>query len=207
MSIGRNDPCPCGSGKKYKKCCLKKDTANQLTTIQKEQFHQQKHVLFGKLRHFVDECTTFEQFHQLKIEFKQRTKGQVVKEEEEGFFIYWLYFVYRFSNGLRLIEWFYEENAQRLSNEERNRIKEWTSLQPRLLQAIEHSKSEVYFQDMLSGEIFPLIREAENIPFFIPWMSTLGVVEPYEETFYFNGIRPNGSPNDMKRAIKRVNES
>jgi tetratricopeptide (TPR) repeat protein len=24
---GRNDPCPCGSGKKYKLCCLKKDEA------------------------------------------------------------------------------------------------------------------------------------------------------------------------------------
>ena len=24
-SVGRNDPCPCGSGKKYKKCCLGKD--------------------------------------------------------------------------------------------------------------------------------------------------------------------------------------
>ncbi|MDO4798904.1 MAG: SEC-C metal-binding domain-containing protein [Bacillota bacterium] len=23
---GRNDPCPCGSGKKYKKCCLNKET-------------------------------------------------------------------------------------------------------------------------------------------------------------------------------------
>jgi len=23
--VGRNDPCPCGSGKKYKKCCLKKE--------------------------------------------------------------------------------------------------------------------------------------------------------------------------------------
>jgi uncharacterized protein len=23
--VGRNDPCPCGSGKKYKQCCLKKD--------------------------------------------------------------------------------------------------------------------------------------------------------------------------------------
>jgi hypothetical protein len=23
--IGRNDPCHCGSGKKYKKCCLEKD--------------------------------------------------------------------------------------------------------------------------------------------------------------------------------------
>jgi SEC-C motif len=27
MKVGRNDPCPCGSGKKYKKCCLAKDEA------------------------------------------------------------------------------------------------------------------------------------------------------------------------------------
>jgi protein O-GlcNAc transferase len=25
--VGRNDPCPCGSGKKYKKCCMTKDEA------------------------------------------------------------------------------------------------------------------------------------------------------------------------------------
>lgn len=24
-TVGRNDPCPCGSGKKYKKCCMNKD--------------------------------------------------------------------------------------------------------------------------------------------------------------------------------------
>lgn len=23
VKVGRNDPCPCGSGKKYKKCCYK----------------------------------------------------------------------------------------------------------------------------------------------------------------------------------------
>ncbi len=27
--IGRNDPCPCGSGKKYKKCCLAQDQASR----------------------------------------------------------------------------------------------------------------------------------------------------------------------------------
>ena len=27
---GRNDPCPCGSGKKYKHCCLEKDLAAEL---------------------------------------------------------------------------------------------------------------------------------------------------------------------------------
>jgi len=24
--VGRNDPCPCGSGKKYKKCCLQRES-------------------------------------------------------------------------------------------------------------------------------------------------------------------------------------
>ncbi len=26
--VGRNDPCPCGSGKKHKKCCLKKQNSS-----------------------------------------------------------------------------------------------------------------------------------------------------------------------------------
>ena len=24
LQVGRNDPCPCGSGEKYKNCCIKK---------------------------------------------------------------------------------------------------------------------------------------------------------------------------------------
>ena len=31
MKTGRNDPCPCGSGKKYKKCCLEKDQQAERT--------------------------------------------------------------------------------------------------------------------------------------------------------------------------------
>jgi hypothetical protein len=34
---GRNDPCPCGSGKKYKKCCLPKEEAEEGKVIAKEQ--------------------------------------------------------------------------------------------------------------------------------------------------------------------------
>ena len=30
VNARRNDPCPCGSGKKYKKCCLAKDEAEAL---------------------------------------------------------------------------------------------------------------------------------------------------------------------------------
>jgi Flp pilus assembly protein TadD len=31
MKVQRNAPCPCGSGKKYKKCCLQKETALDLS--------------------------------------------------------------------------------------------------------------------------------------------------------------------------------
>jgi len=29
-AVGRNDPCPCGSGKKYKHCCMKKEKGQQI---------------------------------------------------------------------------------------------------------------------------------------------------------------------------------
>jgi hypothetical protein len=32
--IGRNDPCPCGSGKKYKKCCLLQDEEKRQSKIE-----------------------------------------------------------------------------------------------------------------------------------------------------------------------------
>ncbi len=38
--IGRNNPCPCGSGKKYKQCCLKKqkDDTKTFTAAGKRKF-------------------------------------------------------------------------------------------------------------------------------------------------------------------------
>lgn len=37
--VGRNDPCPCGSGRKYKKCCAGKAQAAPLERSLVEQFH------------------------------------------------------------------------------------------------------------------------------------------------------------------------
>jgi SEC-C motif len=33
MKVGRNDPCPCGSGKKYKKCCMDKNVAAERAAL------------------------------------------------------------------------------------------------------------------------------------------------------------------------------
>jgi uncharacterized protein YecA (UPF0149 family) len=34
--IGRNDPCPCGSGKKFKNCCINKKDWNELVPVKKK---------------------------------------------------------------------------------------------------------------------------------------------------------------------------
>ena len=40
--IGPNDPCPCGSGKKYKKCCMQKDKAASLRRIVTKYYKKRK---------------------------------------------------------------------------------------------------------------------------------------------------------------------
>ncbi len=41
VKIGRNDPCPCGSGKKFKKCCMRQPIANRpdLRNLYAQRYH------------------------------------------------------------------------------------------------------------------------------------------------------------------------
>ena len=43
MKIGRNEPCPCGSGKKYKKCCLRID--EQKAAEERQQNAEQQEII------------------------------------------------------------------------------------------------------------------------------------------------------------------
>ena len=38
VKIARNAPCPCGSGKKYKKCCLSRQEGNRQHSVKKIRF-------------------------------------------------------------------------------------------------------------------------------------------------------------------------
>lgn len=59
--IGRNDPCPCGSGRKYKKCCLEKHEAAWRVD---ERQRQVRASVVDRLLAFIDE-PEFEQDHAL----------------------------------------------------------------------------------------------------------------------------------------------
>lgn len=70
LKIGRNDLCPCGSGKKYKKCCMEQD--EQLRAKQTVRNHDNHFLTYEE----INELSTDEIIHELKnmgIPFNQET--------------------------------------------------------------------------------------------------------------------------------------
>jgi len=55
MKIGRNDPCPCGSGKKYKRCCLAKDQATNVIDYEWQRLRRTEGVVVHLLLHVANE--------------------------------------------------------------------------------------------------------------------------------------------------------
>lgn len=57
--VGRNDPCPCGSGKKYKKCCLLKGEAAPSVAVPDNPFDDLRRELGERVFDSVDEVRSF----------------------------------------------------------------------------------------------------------------------------------------------------
>ena len=58
--VGRNDPCPCGSGKKYKKCCIDKPVNFEQSTKPKGGF-QYKAGSYGDIGNFMPSIACLKQ--------------------------------------------------------------------------------------------------------------------------------------------------
>lgn len=109
---GRNDPCPCGSGKKYKQCCLRKQSEDQVLQVKERHFFERKFKLTGDLYSFLAQKQggewTFD--HQKILPFDHS-----LEYFRDGAGNMWAYFFRVYDNGLRGIDWFMEERGQRYS--------------------------------------------------------------------------------------------
>lgn len=204
MSVGRNEPCPCDSGKKYKKCCLQKENIIELASLKRNKFYEDKQQLVEKVGKYLQKQIPQRQYNQLKKELLERTNDSIEDELEESFFTYWLYFYHRFDNNVRGIEWFYDANKAILSDEERTMTETWINMEPRLLQAVDVQDQVVIFKDMLTNETFPLSNDAENIEHLVPWASTIAMIEQFEGAYYFNGFRFTVEPLQMDYALDQI---
>ncbi len=62
---GRNDPCHCGSGKKYKKCCQPKELAAEGEVIAKDQAARAEREATRRLEQKAAKAAALERFHEI----------------------------------------------------------------------------------------------------------------------------------------------
>ena len=126
---GRNDPCPCGSGKKYKNCCLNRDRTRR---IRDSAWRSDEQETLDKLLAFAQRPDLQPQYTVAFNLFWNGTYGleglQALDREEVGRFLDWYLYDYRLEGSAkRLIDLFAEEMGSRLSDAERERVRAWQS--------------------------------------------------------------------------------
>ncbi|QGQ48196.1 SEC-C domain-containing protein [Metabacillus sediminilitoris] len=206
LEIKRNDPCPCGSGKKYKKCCLVKENVIQIQEVKEDRFLQNKHKLVIKLKDFLSKKIPRVQYYQLEAEFKNRSQHTLDEMLNSGLFDFYLFFFHRFENGLRGIEMFMNETESQLPQEEKQMANTWLTLSPKLVQAINKENETILFEDVLTKEQYQVADSRDNLPTFAPWIGTIALLEPFDDLYYFNGVKIFQDPNGVFRAVKKVEE-
>jgi len=169
--VGRNDPCPCGSGKKYKKCCLNKD----------EQRKQEKTSLTSEESQLRERLLSFSSKERYKKDLerayrlfcRKRLKESLVMDEAGeinfGFFLEWFNHDYRLKNGLTIIEEYYQEKKAKLSKEEDSLLKYEMASYLSLYEVISITPEEgLRLKDLVTGEEMEVF-EVKGTRFLTKW--------------------------------------
>lgn len=204
MNIGRNDPCYCGSGKKYKKCCMKKSRVVELGKAKEEEFSKQKHLLVMDIIDFVYKRIDFQEMDSLKAEFRKRITLSQQHPMYVGLFHFWLIFFRRFKNGRRGIEWFAMEGRSGNASEAKLASK-WTKLKPALFQVVEPHPKGAMVEDLFTGERVLLIK-SESFSTAIPWAGSFALLEEFDVGYMINGVTVYEGPDCLLEVKKKIEQ-
>jgi hypothetical protein len=103
-TVGRNEPCPCGSGKKYKKCCEKENVVNIDTLVS-----QELDVLQAQLYDFIATAQSAEMEESYHHYLSKMDLMQADPDIYEMAFVSWYGATQQDADGVRLIERFVDK--------------------------------------------------------------------------------------------------
>jgi hypothetical protein len=91
---GRNDPCPCGSGRKFKHCCLERDSAS-VVDLAERTWRQMREAIDGyaaAVLRFIGECYGRDALQQAWLEFTLGASEEFVEgDPNTELFFSWLF--------------------------------------------------------------------------------------------------------------------
>jgi uncharacterized protein len=144
-ALKRNDPCPCGSGKKYKKCCLQKLNA-------KSRFDQKDYRDFNELLPKIfDYSKKFDDNIKPVYENRSSSFASMKPEDAKAFsqlMFHWMLFNWKDEEKQTVLEQFIKEHQTAYSNSFQKFLENWTSLEPRFFYVVHADKEYLSLKDM-----------------------------------------------------------
>lgn len=117
--LGRNDLCSCGSGKKYKKCCLNKDVASERSNRKIGLSQKQYYELYARLAEFSRDEKFKAEYERAKETFFIMENEEVNSKFERFFNTYFIQDHIMENKKVMTVE-FFEENRDSLDVVERD---------------------------------------------------------------------------------------
>ncbi len=194
---GRNDPCWCGSGKKYKKCHLAADERGPKGGPEpaprpssaserpggvdwklRERLFAFMHETLGP-RDIEDACS---------MHFGTSSREPATREEEQIAFLDWLLHDYiPRCLGRTVIEEFLERRRARLTSQECRILEGWVNSRYRLVEVQEVERGAgVHVKDLLTGELF-FVRDVSSSKRMVRWDCCLARVLESEDRKELSG--------------------
>lgn len=167
MKIGRNEPCPCGSGKKYKTCCLDKDspaeflTANDLNTGTLLDDYQ---ILFKSIAFYGQSLQGFgddkKELNSARSDFERRFKPGTPEGVSDGLFMSWFYFDFRFGPRNKTIAERYIDEGflKKLADPGLDIIQDMAMSYCAFYEILSVDEERISVQELVTQEKFEIVR-------------------------------------------------
>jgi hypothetical protein len=205
-TIGRNDPCPCGSGKKYKKCCL-----NETKVVSTEEFQYQRlseayNRGFDKMAEYGARRLDPEAMDRSMAEYWMAIGRKVTPEDKDfdrqmPLFTPWMVFNWPIKTagpfkkikeieGKTIAELYMQDHGPRMDSLER-RVAEAGNRNPyRFFEVLRVDPGKrVYLQDVLIGSEHT-VQERSGSHYMKPHDLLFGRVAAIDEVNMFIGLAP-----------------
>lgn len=173
--IGRNDPCPCGSGKKYKKCC----GATNVVELSPDRYNAELNRLYEDLLAFAFEEYQF----QLQNIIQQYPKPELMEDQLEIYMAglsTWIIMYVPINDDKRTIfDIFYEKQEKKIKyGRVKNVFASWKNRAPAVYEVLSIENNQAALVELQTQETFSTLID-EDDPIYVEGDIVIGILLPF----------------------------
>jgi hypothetical protein len=206
---GRNDPCPCGSGKKYKYCCLKKEAEGRSEAIGRERSWD---TMMDKLLDFSREARFQQEIQSAFDLFWNRSytieEINSLEPMQVMSFLDWYAHDYRTAaDGRRIVEIFLDDGGAALSGQERELLEAQAGalISAFEVRAVEEGKTvelvDVFRDTRVQVQHTPSLRGIAAGQLLLARLATMGDLHRFS---WISAVVPPEVEDDFKAYIQEM---